>query len=71
METDSASFFAFLGKDKPAFKDYFARTTYRQRVIRCQTFTEEDFGSCYLITDNYFIFTSSLESMKKTIDRLP
>ncbi|MCJ7787052.1 hypothetical protein MUP06_02510, partial [Patescibacteria group bacterium] len=71
METDSASFFTFLGKEKPALIDYFIRTTYQQRVIRCQTFTEEDFGACYLITDNYFIFTSSLESMKKTIDRLP
>ncbi len=70
METDLSNFFAFLGKDKPALKDYFTKTAYHQGVIRCQTFTEEDFEACYLITDNYFIFTSSLESMKKTIDKL-
>jgi len=71
MEMDLASFFTFLGKEKPALKDYFARISYRQKTIRCQTFTEEDFGVCYLIQNDYLIFTTSLESMKKIIDRLP
>jgi len=70
MEKDLSSFFAFLGKDKPALKDYFTKTAYHQGVIRCQTFGEEDFEACYLITGSHFIFTSSLESMKKTIDKL-
>ena len=70
METDLTKLFAFLGKDKPAVKDYFARTEYRGASIRCQTYTLEDFGSCYSIVGDYFIFTSSLASMKKTIDRV-
>ncbi len=70
MENDFKGFFTFLGKDKPAVNDYFSPATYKGNSIRCQTYTLEDFGSCYSIAGDYFIFTSSLESMKKTIERI-
>ncbi len=70
MERDFGNFFAFFGKDKPAVNDYFSPIKYSGVDIRCQTYTLEDFGSCYSIAGDYFIFTSSLESMKKTIERI-
>ena len=70
MENDLAQFFALSGKTGPALKENFGRIAFRGSDIRCQTFGENDFGSCYAIVNNNFIFTLSLESAKKAIEGL-
>jgi len=69
MENDLNEFFTFFGKKEKPIRDYFAATNYSSGTIRCQTYTLEDFGSCYAIDKDYFILTTSIESMQKTIDK--
>ena len=57
-----------LGKTEPALRDYFVDLKHQGIASRCQTFTEGDLGICYLVTDQYLIWTSSFKSMTKIID---
>ena len=70
MEQDFQGLFNFFGKTGPALTDNFVRVNYRGITIRCQTFSKEDFGSCYAMTLKHFVFTTSLASMQKTLDIL-
>jgi len=70
MEKDLNQLFELAGKVAPALKESFGKTNYRGYDIRCQTFTEKDFGSCYAIIQDKFIFSLSLESIKKAIDNI-
>jgi len=71
MEQDFENIFKLMGKEKPAAMAYFNSLDYNGVNIRYQTFSTEDFGICYAVSDNYFIWTSSIESIKKLIDKLP
>ena len=71
IEADSGDFFSFLGKKTETPSPYFNELKYKENTIRCQTLSQDDLGLCYSITTgNYFILTSSLECMKKIIDKL-
>ena len=50
----------------PSFKS----ADYKGATFRYQTFSEDDLGICYSILNNYFILTSSGESILKVIDKL-
>jgi len=65
MEEDTENLFSALGKEKPALASSFKQTTYEDITIRYQTFSKEDFGICYSLLDDYLIFTTSFESIKK------
>src|SRR3989344_2107890 len=69
MEQDFQGLFSFLGKTGPALTENFSRVAYGGLNIRCQTFNKEDFGNCYAVHNNYFALTTSLESIKKTLDK--
>ena len=69
MEQDFQGLFSFLGKTGPALTENFSRIAYGGVNIRCQTFSKEDFGNCYAVHNNYFALTTSLESIKKTLDK--
>ena len=72
METDLKDFFAVSGKKEPAINNYFVTTSLVGKVVRCQTFTKEDFGACYSAAGDYFVFTTSLESITQILlYRLP
>lgn len=69
MEKDSDKLFSLaLGKEEPALVSYFRNESYQGVNFRYQTFSKQDFGICYSIFDDYFILTTSFESIKKTID---
>lgn len=70
MEKDFENLFVLLGKEKPALSPYFKDGKHQGVSFRFQTFTLQDLGICYSLFDNYFIFTSSGESITKTIDKL-
>jgi hypothetical protein len=70
MEKDFENLFKLLGKEKPALFSYFRDGKYGEKDFRFQTFTSQDLGICYSIFDNYFLFTSSGESLNKAIDKL-
>lgn len=70
MEGDFENLFNLLGKEKPALIPYFRGAQYQGVSFRFQTFTKEDLGICYAIFGDYFIFTSSWESLTKVIDLL-
>ncbi|MBU0476811.1 hypothetical protein KKB68_02275 [Patescibacteria group bacterium] len=65
IEEDTENLFSTLGKEKPALAPYFKQTAYKNITIRYQTFSKDDFGICYSLFDDYLIFTTSLESIKK------
>lgn len=70
MENDFENLFLLMGKEKPALVSYFRDGNYQGINLRFQTFTKEDLGICYSIFEDFFIFTSSWESIEKIIDRL-
>jgi flagellar biosynthesis GTPase FlhF len=70
MEKDFENLFALLGKEKPALSPYFKDGDYKGGSFRFQTFTLQDLGICYGIFNDYFLFTSSGESLTKAIDKL-
>ncbi len=57
------------GQEIPALTPYFKTANYQGATFRYQTFSEDDFGICYSIFNDYFILTSSGESMLKIIDK--
>ena len=70
MEGDTENLFTSLGKETPAVSSAF-KTAFHQGVgFRFLTISREDFGICYAWFDDYFVFTSSFESMHKAIEKI-
>ncbi|MFC1663521.1 hypothetical protein ACFL0A_00080 [Patescibacteria group bacterium] len=70
MEKDFENVFSLMEKESPALVSYFKEGDYEGIDVRFQTFSKEDLGICYSIFDNFFLFTSSWESLGKTINKL-
>ncbi len=70
MEENFENLFILLDKEKPALISYFRGAQYKGVSLRFQTFTKQDLGICYAILNDYFIWTSSWESLTKVIDLL-
>ncbi|MFH1575650.1 MAG: glycoside hydrolase family 3 N-terminal domain-containing protein [Candidatus Nealsonbacteria bacterium] len=70
MEQDFESFFETLGKTEPALVSYFKDAKYQEESFRFQTFSLQDIGIVYATFDNYFILTTSWQSMEKALDKL-
>jgi len=68
MEKDTEKLFAILGKEGQALSSGFKTSVYQGVGFRYLTISREDFGICYAWFDDYFVLTSSFDSMKKTID---
>jgi hypothetical protein len=58
------------GQKIPASVPYFKAASYQGVTFRYQTFSKDDLGICYSIFNDYFILTSSGESVLKVIDKL-
>jgi len=69
-ESNFEYFFVLMNKENPALNPNFRDAVYRGRHFRYITFSREDLGLCYWVSDEFLIFTSSYESMKKIIDLL-
>ena len=63
-----------MGKEEPAIIPYFRDASvskeYKGPNFRYKTLVSIDLGICYLVLDDYFVFTSSWQSMEKVINRL-
>ena len=70
MEEDFDSLFVLMNKKDPALVSYFKDTSYNGETIRYQTFSRQDLGICYSLFEDYFVFTSSFESIKTALDSL-
>lgn len=70
MEDDTEGLFSTLGKEGPALVPYFKQAVYKGVSFRYISFPPVNFGICWSIFDNYFLWTSSGESIIKTIDKL-
>ncbi len=70
MEQDFGNLFTATGKEGPALTPYFRAASYKGASLRYQTFSRQDLGICYSLFNDYFVFTSSWESLLKTIDQL-
>ncbi len=68
MEKDTENLFSLLGKEGPALTPYFRTSSYQGVGFRFLTISKDDFGICYAWFDDYFVLTSSFESMKKAIE---
>jgi len=49
---------------------YFKTSSYQNVNFRYLTISKEDSGICYLLFDNYFVFATSFESLKKAIEQV-
>ena len=49
---------------------YFRTSSYQNVGFRYLTISKEDLGICYAWFDNYFVFTTSFEGMKKIIEEI-
>jgi len=58
------------GEEIPVLTPYFKVADYQGATFRYQTFSKDDLGICYSVFNDYFILTSSGESMLKIIDKL-
>ena len=58
------------GQEIPALVPNFKTANYQGATFRYQTLSKDDFGICYSIFNDYFILTSSGESVLKIIDKL-
>jgi len=74
MQNDFQAFFELVDKQATAIVPYFRNASnvggYTGPNFRYQTLAREDLGICYLIAEDYFVFTSSWKSMEKTITKL-
>lgn len=70
IEKDTEEFFRILGKTTAASIPYFKGTTYKSVSFRYLSFPPTNFGICWAVYDNYFLWTSSGESMIKIINKL-
>lgn len=74
MKDDYKPLFTLMEEEKPAIIPYFKNASqirgYTGPNFRYQTLSHQDLGICYLVSDNYFVLTSSWQSMEKTIEKL-
>ncbi len=74
MKDDFKPFFTLMIEDKPPVVSYFRNANqlpgYTNHNFRYQTLSRNDAGICYMISDNYFVFTSSFESTEQVIEKL-
>ena len=70
MENDTEKLFVSLGKEEPAVSPTFKTASYDGVGFRFLTISRADFGICYAWFDDYFVFTSSYESMQKAIEKV-
>ncbi|MBA7626863.1 hypothetical protein ES703_34321 [subsurface metagenome] len=70
MEADFENLFLVLGKTDLAPVPEFKEADYEDEVFRYLSFPSENFGICWALVDNYLIFTSSGESILRTIDKI-
>ncbi len=70
LEQDLAPFFVWQGQKDKAYVKFFRPIAYKNTMIRCQTFSLEDFGICYALVNKNLVFTSSLESMRAVLNLL-
>ncbi len=75
MKDDFKTFSTLMVEDKPPLSKVFKDAkqqyrTYEGPNFRFQTLTKDDVGINYLVSDQYFVFTSSWDSMIKTISKL-
>lgn len=74
MKDDFIPVIAMLKSASPSIVSYFRNTSdisgYAGANFRFLTINKEDVGLCYLISDDRFAFTTSLESMKNLIVKL-
>ncbi len=62
--------FKVVGKELDVLSPYFKDGEYEGVAFRYQTFSKTDFGICYSIFKNYFILTTSYQSLEKALDNL-
>jgi len=74
VKSDYKSFLSFIVEDKIPLVPYFRNSKdvigYVGPNFRYQTISKNDIGISYLISDKYFIFTTSWKSMQDVIKRL-
>jgi hypothetical protein len=71
MEKDISPFLSLLSESKDKYyKPYFREKSYLNYPIRYQTFSKNDYGICYTISNDYLIITTSLESIIKVVSLL-
>jgi len=74
MENDFESIFLLMGKEGPAAANFFKNansvTGYTGLNFRFKTLNENDLGICYYLSDYYFAFTSSWQSMGELLVKM-
>ncbi len=74
LKEDFKPLFSLMIEDKPPVVSYFRNAGqlpgYVGHNFRYQTLNRNDVGICYLVSNNYFIFTSSYNSMEQAIEKL-
>jgi len=70
MEKDTTTLFKSLGKTVPASSSKFKASTQKAVIFRYISFPQGNFGICWSTFDNYLLWTTSGESMLKTINAL-
>ncbi len=70
MKADMQPLLSFLGQTGTSSVKTFKKATYQNVSFRYLTISKDDFGLCYAVINNYFVFTTSYESMKIVIDRI-
>ncbi len=70
MEKDTEILFKTLGKKGSSSFPYFREVRYRNQIFRYISFPPANFGVCWSIVDDKFIFTSSGESMIAVINKI-
>jgi len=60
----------FSGQKIAALTPYFRSASYQNIAFRYLTISREDSGICYALFKDYFIFSTSFESLKKAIEEL-
>jgi len=58
------------GNKVSTFFSYFKTSSYQNVNFRYLTISKEDSGICYAFLDNYFVFATSFESLKKAIEQV-
>ena len=70
MEKDFEKLLLTLGKEGQASVPNFRSASYKGVAFRYLSIPPGNFGICWVIAENYFIFTTSGQSIIKTIDRI-
>ena len=58
------------GNKIPTLLSYFKTSSYQNVNFRYLTISKEDSGICHAFLDNYFVFATSFESLKKAIEQV-